>query len=180
MASEYDRHLAIIVVLQAGLASGEIISPLKLPKLTVYDIAGRFKASEGFEEGSGTAARSPPDRSATKKWTREFLDNLQSLIDDNPGISMMNLAIRLGVSKFCIRTAVHEDLRCKSYVFEVWQMLSEMMKVKRVEKCQLLLTSLKHSGAVRLCFFLIRKFFVWMHRSTGEMTDGSARIQKMF
>ena len=140
MASEYDCCAAIIVALQAGRSPGEIISFLKLPKSTVYDVAKRFKESEGTEEGSGTAAMSPHDRSATKKRTRGFLDSLQSLIDDDPGTSMRKLAVRLRVSEFCIRTAVHEDLRCKSYVLKVRQILSEMMKVKRVEKCQLLLT----------------------------------------
>ena len=52
-----------------------------------------------------------------------------------------------------IRTAVHNDLHCKSYVVKVRQTLTKAVKAKRVERCHLLLMSLKHAAARRIRFF---------------------------
>ncbi len=151
MYSKYNRRAAIIVCLCAGRVPKEIIEFTKLPKLTIYDGAKAFYVTEG----SGTPVRKTHDRSEFKKCMPEFLwghGGLQDMINDNPGISMRNLAARLNMGQNTIWTAVHTDLRCKSYILKVWQMLSGAMKIKRVEQCSKLLISLKHGAAGKICF----------------------------
>ena len=66
---------------------------------------------------------------------------------------MRSVVARLSVSEWIERKAVHEDLRCRSCVMKVWQMLSPELKERQLAKCHVLLTSLKHDAAGRLRFF---------------------------
>ncbi|EFN83666.1 hypothetical protein EAI_05198, partial [Harpegnathos saltator] len=52
-----------------------------------------------------------------------------------------------------------EDLRYKSYTIKVRQMLSEADRTKRVERCDLLLCSLRNNATGRLRFFSDEKIF---------------------
>ena len=72
---------------------------------------------------------------------------------------MRSLAARLNVSEWTVRKAVHEDLRCRSYVLKVRQLLSPQLKERRLAKSQLLLSSLKHEASGRLRFFSDEKIF---------------------
>ena len=47
----------------------------------------------------------------------------------------------------------HEDLRYKSFVLKVRQIVSEAMKVKRLERCELYIASPKRRAASRVRFF---------------------------
>ncbi|QQP51382.1 Uncharacterized protein FKW44_012727, partial [Caligus rogercresseyi] len=76
-------------------------------------------------------------------------------INDDPGTSMKDLAAKMSVDEKTIRTAVHKDLRSKSYILKVRQMLSEASKVKH-------LVSLKHGAAGRIWFFSDDKIFYVM------------------
>lgn len=159
ISSEYDRRAAVIVALRAGRAPAEIIDFLKLPKSTVYAVARRFFKAEAKEEDSAAPARCPQDRSRVKKRNHEFLEQLQTTINEDPSISMRTLAKKMKVDPKTIRTAVHDDLHCKSYVLKVRQTLSEATKAKRLERCNLLLTSLKHAASGRIRFFSDEKIF---------------------
>lgn len=159
-STEYDRRAAIIEGLRAGRTAREIIEFFQYPKSTVYDVAKAFKDAEEKEEGSASATRKRHAPGAQKLRDSSFLERLQALIDEDPGCSMRKLAEKLNVSDFTIRKAVSEDLRCKSYVLRVRQMLSAEMKSKRVARCSLLLSSLKHEAAGHLRFFSDEKIFV--------------------
>ncbi|QQP41664.1 Uncharacterized protein FKW44_016108, partial [Caligus rogercresseyi] len=124
MSSEQDRRAAILDALRAGRAPKEIIEFLKLPKTTVYRVAQEFNESNG----NATPLRKTQDRSRSKKRTLEFFHELQKRINDDPGTSMRDLAAKINADEKNIRTAVHEDLRSKSYVLKVRQMLSEASK----------------------------------------------------
>ncbi|QQP36709.1 Uncharacterized protein FKW44_021883 [Caligus rogercresseyi] len=107
MPSEQDRCAAILVALRADRAPKEIIEfpkPLSIEKTQ--------------------------DRSRSKKRTPEFLHELQERINDDPSTSMRNLATKMNVDEQTIRTAVHEDLRSKSYVLKARQMLFEASRPK--------------------------------------------------
>lgn len=69
--------------------------------------------------------------------------------------------------------------RYKIYVFKERQMLWQAMKVKRVEKCELLITSWKHGATDRICSFPKKRSFLSMWKCIARMTDGFARTQMM-
>ena len=73
---------------------------------------------------------------------------------------MQSLAAQPNVGHQTIINAIHEDLRCHSYTLRVWQLLTESVKAKRLAKCSLLLSSLKHEASGRLRFFSNEKIFI--------------------
>jgi transposase len=160
MSNEYDRRAAVIESLRAGHSVSEILKFFPYRKSTVFDIAKAYYEAEGQDEGSGSAQRQQHAPRSDRVRNQQFLEALQSLIEDDPGCSMRNLAKKLNVSDGTIRNAVYKDLRYKSYVLQVRQMLSEAMKEKRLAKCSLLLISLKHDASGRLRFFSDEKMFV--------------------
>ena len=95
MFDEYDRRVGIIGVLQVGSTPVKISEFLKLAKVTVYQVANDFNASEEVEEGSLTTKRKTHDRSQCSKCNPKFLENLQELIEEDPSISMWIFADRL-------------------------------------------------------------------------------------
>ena len=132
---------------------------MKLPKSTVYAIARKFFQAATKEEKPIIPGRCPQDRSHTKKRNRQFLEQLETAISEDPSTSMRTLAKRMKVDPKTIRTAVHDDLHFKSWVDKVRQTLTEAVKTKRVERCHFLLTSLKHAAARRIRFFSDEKIF---------------------
>lgn len=158
MSSEYDRRAAIIVCARNGRTPVEISDFTDIPLPTVYAVVRRFNEAEK-EEGEGTPARKKHDCSFQRKRSEDFVSRLQDMVDEDPGVSMRSLAVRLNVSEWTVRKAVHEDLRCRSYVLKVKQMLSPQLKERRLAKCHLLLSSLKHEAAGRLRFFSDEKIF---------------------
>ena len=103
------------------------------------------------------------------------------MIEDDPGASMQKLATNFNVHRTTVLRAIYEDLRYKSYVLKVRQnMLSDAMKARRLESCELLITSLNHGAASRSRFFLTRRSSVLMRKSTARMTGGFARTQLTF
>lgn len=159
MTTEYDRRAAIIVALRAGRTRSEIADFLRLPTSTVHDVASRFFTAEEAQAGSGDAARKTHDRSMSRKRSQNFIKRLEELVEEDPSQSTRTLAAKLNIGTTTIRRALEEDLRCKSYRLMVRQMLSDKMKAKRVERCSLLLTSLKGSAAGRIRLFSDEKIF---------------------
>jgi len=60
---------------------------------------------------------------------------------------------------------------CTFYVLQIWQMLSENIKAKRVVRCNLLLYLLKHEAAGRLRFFSDKIFYCWCKSAGGTTVD---------
>ena len=156
MSSEYHQRAAVIVALRAGRSPIEIINFFKLPRSTVYRIAQQFEESGQSLE----PARKPHASRSNMKRDAAFLEQLQVRIDEDPSVSMWKLAQQLNISEATIRKAVHEDLRYKSYSLKVHQLLTAPQKAKRLARCELLLSSLKHKAAGHICFFSDEKIFV--------------------
>lgn len=159
MSVEQERRATIITCLRAGRTPNEIIEFTKIPKSTVYRVAADFKAAEDEEDGSATSLRKKHDRSECRKRNADFIKQLQELVDADPSTSMRNLAAQLNVGHQTIINAIREDLRYHSYVLKVRQLLTEPMKAKRLAKCNLLLSTLKHEASGRLRFFSDEKIF---------------------
>ena len=91
---------------------------------------------------------------------RPFLEQLEATIEEDPGASMQKLATNLIMHRTRVLRVIHEDLRYKSYILKVRQMLSVAMKARILEICELLVTSLKHGAASRIRFFSDEKIFL--------------------
>ncbi len=89
----------------------------------------------------------------------EVLEQGQPKASDDPNGTLGNLPKMLNVSAWTISMAIHEDLRCESYVLKVRQILPKSMKAKRLVRFHTLLTSLKHAAMGLLCFFYDKKVF---------------------
>jgi len=155
---EYNRRAAVIEGVRAGRTPNEIIKFFGYPRSTVYDIVQRYAASEESEEGSCTPARKIHVREKAIR-TPELIKRAQDLISEDPGVSLAKLAAILGVSDTTVRRIVKNNLRYKSYILKVRQMLSETAKAKRLARCNLLVCSLKHTAAGRIKFFSDEKIF---------------------
>ncbi|EZA55143.1 hypothetical protein X777_05320 [Ooceraea biroi] len=163
-SAEYNRRMAIIESLRAGHSQSEIIRFFGYPRSTVYDVAAKYLASETFEKGSANPTRKSHSKEKSVR-TPAIIEKAQELISEDPGLSLTRLAETVGVSDTTIRRIAEEDLRYKSYVIKVRQMLSEAAKMKRVARSNLLLSSLKNEAAGRIRFFSNEKLFC---RCRGE------------
>ncbi|XP_032687204.1 uncharacterized protein LOC116851661 [Odontomachus brunneus] len=156
--AEYNRRAAIIEGLRAGRLRTEIIRFFGYPRSTVYDVAAKYLASETSEKGSANPTRKSHSKEKSVR-TPAIIERAQELISEDPGLSLTKLAKTLGVSDTTMRRIAEEDLRFKSYVIKVRQMLSEAAKMNRVARCNLLLCSLKNEAAGRIRFFSDEKIF---------------------
>jgi len=104
----------------------EIIRFFGYPRLTVYDI--KYLASETSE----TPKKILPTRRGKAKEklirTPTIIERVQKLISEDPRLSLTKLVKILGMSDTKMRQISEEDLRFKSYVIKVRQMLSEATK----------------------------------------------------
>lgn len=155
MNTEFENRAAIMVALRAGRTRMQIVNFLKLPISTVYDVARKYFS----QPASSNSLRQTHNRSMTRKRNDELINTLEELVQQDPSQSTRILASKLNVSATTIRRAIQKDLRCKSYRLKVHQMLSQKMKAKRLERCSLLLTSLKGKASGRIRFFSDEKMF---------------------
>ena len=173
--AEYDRRAVVLQALRAWRTPAEISEFLRVPRSTVHRTAERVRAQQGGEDGEDqgevTPERKKRDSGPGRKRTPAFLQQLRALIEEDPMKSLRQLARELDVSPFLVRQAVHEDLRFKSYVIRVRQLLTDRMKAKRLMIGKQLLSSLKReaSGLVRV--FSDEKVFT-IDRKTNRLKRG--------
>lgn len=115
-------------------------------------------ASETSEKGSANPTRKKHSKEKSVR-TPTIIEKAQELILEDPGLSLTTLAKTLRVSDTTMRRIAEEDLRFKSYVIKIRQMLSESAKMNRVARCNLFLCSLKNKAAERIKFFSDEKIF---------------------
>ncbi|XP_032682253.1 uncharacterized protein LOC116849323 isoform X2 [Odontomachus brunneus] len=132
--AEYNRRAAIIEGFRAGRSRTKIIRFFGYPRSTVYDVAAKYLASETSEKGSANPTRKSHSKEKSVR-TPAIIERAQELISEDPGLSLTKLAKTLGVSDTTMRRIAEEDLRFKSYVIKVRQMLSEAAKMNRVARC---------------------------------------------
>ncbi|XP_011707025.1 PREDICTED: uncharacterized protein LOC105462195 [Wasmannia auropunctata] len=157
-SAEYSRRAAIVESVRAGRSVTETIRFFGYPRSTVYDVIAKYHESEKSNKGSATPARKIHSKERVVR-TPDIIQRAQELIFEDSGQSIRKLSSVVGVSEKTMRRIVEEDLRYNSYTIKVRQMLSEAARTKRVERCNLLLCSLKHNAAGRLKFFSDEKIF---------------------
>ncbi|XP_032668322.1 uncharacterized protein LOC116842765 [Odontomachus brunneus] len=135
-----ETDTSAILYMAFALGVREIIRFFGYPRSTVYDVAAKYLASETSEKGSANPTRKSHSKEKSVR-TPAIIERAQELISEDPGLSLTKLAKTLGVSDTTMRRIAEEDLRFKSYVIKVRQMLSEAAKMNRVARCNLLLCS---------------------------------------
>lgn len=158
MNAEYNRRAAIIEGLRAGRSPTDIIKFFGYPRSTVYDIAQKYSALQASGEDPNNPARKICSKKR-KSRTPTSAERADEFIRNNPGTSLRKMSTILGMSKTTMRRIAEEDLRYTSYVLKVRQMLTEATKIKRIARCKLLLSSLKHEASGRIKFFSDEKIF---------------------
>ncbi len=135
-------------------AKRQRISHLLDAEVSVKDIAGIVECSERLvykvkrlkREGKGLA-RSPGSGGLNKIRTEDFLTGVACEIEASPTSSMRNMAKTLGVDEKTIRTSV-KNLGAVSYVRRKRQLLTEAIKIRRVEKGKKLLSWMKSNSSI--------------------------------
>ena len=93
-----------------------MVFPLEVPIrkcLSVWvSVCGQCKGlkKRSYGDYEGIAAWKPHSDHFDKKRTPEFVCEILTMIDSDPGNSIRSLARDMGVSEFLIRQLVHEDI----------------------------------------------------------------------
>jgi hypothetical protein len=124
----------------------------------VYCVAKRFRETEGSEDVENAANRKFHG-SARPVRAKRVIKRAQKLIQKDPGTPLTTLGSKLKVSSKKLRHIASEDLRYKSYMLKIGQMLSEDARNKRVVKGSLLLSSMHPETPWCIRFFSDEKFF---------------------
>ena len=131
MFNERDRGCAAVQLMLSTDASYDnriIANTLKMQIRTVQRLRAQLNASDDPFE---VVERKDPAR---KTWTQEFIEKVQAIIDETPQWSIRQIARDLGVSHTTVNACVKEDLKCRSYMRQTSQILTEKTKNLRLIK----------------------------------------------
>lgn len=82
-----------------------------------------------------------------------LIDNVQHLINEDPGRSMRGIARELTISEFLVRQIVKQDIRYKSYALRRGQFMNEATKARRAQRAAALLNKFKHPPVQDILIF---------------------------
>ena len=71
---------------------------------------------------------------ARKTWTKEFIEKVQAIIDETPQWPIWQIARDLGISHTTMNACLKEDLKCRPYMRQISQILTEKTKNLRLIK----------------------------------------------
>ena len=141
LTQEMKRH-AVIVALTAKHTDLEISNFLNVARSFVYKVRMELEINDG--NVSPVAKRKKHFQRSDAIRTPEFIQNVQKIIDEDPGRSMRSIAKGLKVSEWTIRTVVHQDIRYKSYVMRKCQFVSAKTQENRHMRSKRLLNKVKN------------------------------------
>ncbi len=165
MSTEDEKRMAVLVALRTRRNPNEIFEFFKggISRATVFRLAKKFKEDENV-----STKRKIQDRTHCKKRTADFLTLLEAKIEENPSMSIADLAKFFNMSYPTMWTAVHEDLRYKSYKLQIRQLLTTLQMSKRLERSKGLLSIMKKGPGT--IFFSDEKIFS-VDRSINKQND---------
>ncbi len=162
MTMEQARRSAIVELHCTGHSPATIVSLLKYPKSTVYDVIKRFKEC-------GDTKRKEHDPQSDKIRSPQFLVGLKRSVDAHPERSISWLARDRNMSRHVISVAINKDLGYKSFKLHVRHLLTSSHRESRVIRGKQLISSLKSTAG--MCnFSWMRNSLLWISPSTGKMT----------
>ena len=145
MEGQKSKRTAILELNTQGKTVKEIIKALSVTKWTVYRTIQRFnetgETSDRPRSGRPRSVRTP----LLKKSVREK-------IRYNPKRSVQKMAKECNISTRTMGRLVHDDLGLKSYKFRKAQLLSDVNKKRRVEKCKKLRERFKDGRHLDILF----------------------------
>ena len=131
MWNEQDRRCAAVQLMfstDQTFDNRTIASTLKMQIRTVQRLRAQLNASE---EPLGVVERKDTVR---KTQTKEFIEKVQAIIDENPQRPIRQIARDLGVSHTTVNACVKEDLKRRFYRRQTSQILTEKTKNLRLIK----------------------------------------------
>ena len=131
MFNERDRRCAAVRFMLSTDPSYDnrtIASTLKMQIRTVQCLRAQLNASDDPLE---VVERKDTTR---KTRTKEFLEKVQTIIDETPLRPIRQITRDLGVSHTTVNASVKEDLKCRSYRRQTSQILTEKTKNLRLIK----------------------------------------------
>ena len=136
----WKRH-AVLMLISAGHENNKIAELLNVTRQFVWTVRQDLIASNyDFE---AVAERKDHNRRSDTIRDREFIMQVQEMVNNDPSKSMRAMARDLDVSEHCIRSCLMEDIRYKSYRMRKGQLLTDKMKENRLKKSTRLLNKLK-------------------------------------
>ena len=145
---------AMVMGFRAGRTTKEIAEFNLIPLSTVKCFKKSWEKylEEGGDADSFDIKRKPHKR-RSDAFQEDMINNIQAMIDENPGRSMRNIATELKISDWSVRRIVKQDIRYKSYSLRRGQFMTEATKEKRCERAQKLVNFFKHPPAQDLLIF---------------------------
>ena len=146
----WKRH-GVLLAMRAGRTNKEISEFLNISIRMVQNVRKELEDS-GFDY-EATAERKSHDRRSDAVRTPEFVEEVQELINNDPGKSMRAIAREKGIDEKVVRQVVHEDIRYFSYRMRKGQFLSKRMQEKRLKHAKKLVNKLKHPVEPNMLWF---------------------------
>jgi transposase len=145
-----ERREAIVAALLAGKTHPEIMEQFKVSRKTIYNIQNNFKES-------GTLAHKPGAGRPKSVATQRLVNIVRSRVARNPVWTMRGMARELGMSEFTIRSVVKKNLKCKSFARNQKFLLTDRIKISRLDRCKKILNKMKKKTPIIL--FTDEKYF---------------------
>ena len=131
MFNEQDRRCAAVQLMHStdpSYDNSSIVSTLKMQIRTVQRLRAQLNASDN------PLAVVEQKETARKTRTKEFIEKVQTTIDEIPQRPIRQIVRDLGVSHTTVNACVKEDLKCRSYRRQISQILIEKTKNLRLIK----------------------------------------------
>ena len=145
-----EKREAIVAALLAGKTNKEVVEQLKVSAKTVYNVKKRFEAGKGLGHQSGAGR----PKSVT---TPRLINAIKSRVARNPVQTMRGMARDLNVSEKTVRRIVKKNLKAKSFARNQKFLLTDRIKISRLERCKKILNKLKKKTPIIL--FIDEKYF---------------------
>ncbi|XP_059095069.1 uncharacterized protein LOC131889871 [Tigriopus californicus] len=100
--------------------------------------------------GSKDVSRKSRKPIKSKKRTKKFIRAVKTEIDKDPTKSMRKMAKKFGCDEKTIRTTVKDDLGMKSLTRPPRQLITERVRVLRLQRCQTILSWMKRQDLYQL------------------------------
>ena len=176
MSKQEAKCHRVYDLLDADVDKEKIAAIVKVNVATVRRHVWAKKAGEGPARAKGSGG-------ASKKRTEAFLANFKSKIKADSHVSMRRHACDLGVAPSTIHKAIHDNLKCKSYVRTMRHLLTDEMKAKKVKRSKKILNYLRSHGST-IKIFSDKEIFtmdqVYNRRNDRAIEESSDKVKGIY
>jgi transposase len=145
-----EKREAIVAALLAGKCTKVIVEECKVSEKTIYNVKRCLKEGKGLAHQSGAGR----PKSVT---TPRLINAIKSRVARNPVRTMRGMARDLNVSEKTVRRIVKKNLKAKSFARNQKFLLTDRIKISRLERCKKIMNQLKKKTPIIL--FTDEKYF---------------------